>query len=160
MKRFDQTFLFKQHLYTIKAVILVWLLTGILPIHNVLSYIFMSRDLSVRLLVSIIYLILLLCLTLFVLIKQRVYLSLANKAYDAKIYSKAKIEKGRMSTFLGIHTLGVKDKNGFLSFTFLSNEELIDQLSKGDLCIYILSKSKKLILIDVISENKKVEKHE
>lgn len=160
MKRFDQTFLFKQHLYTIKAVILVWLLTGILPIHNVLSYIFISRDLSVRLLVSIIYLILLLCLTLFVLIKQRVYLSLANKAYDAKIYSKAKIEKGRMSTFLGIHTLGVKDKNGFLSFTFLSNEELIDQLSKGDLCIYILSKSKKLILIDVISENKKVEKHE
>lgn len=160
MKRFDQTFLFKQHLYTIKAVILVWLLTGILPIHNVLSYIFISRDLSVRLLVSIIYLILLLCLTLFVLIKQRVYLSLANKAHDAKIYSKAKIEKGRMSTFLGIHTLGVKDKNGFLSFTFLSNEELIDQLSKGDLCIYILSKSKKLILIDVISENKKVEKHE
>lgn len=156
MKRFDQTFLFKQHLYTIKLVLLIWVSTSILPMYNIFQF-FIRYPMSLRILVSFIYIALLLALTLIILIKQKIYLDLACKAYDSKTYQTGILLKGKMNDFLNIHSVGIKENRG-KAFTFLSNESLISQIAEHDLCYYVITKRNRLIIIDTF--NKKETKHE
>lgn len=147
MKRFDQTFIYNQHLYVIKFVIFVWLITALLPIYNILKL--LTTQMNVRSLVSIIYMLALLVVTIIILLRNFLNLKAANKAYDNTTYLTGELIKGEMNTFLNIHSCGIVGENSF--FIFLSNENLISELTAYTKAIYVLTeKKKRLVLIDLI----------